>query len=341
MKKTLLLIILGLAAMAVQAQNAQVATLFYKNGLGNTETFYGDQALISALGKCNNGDVITLSGGAFQAPSEFNKSITVRGAGMKADPTLGTLPTVLVGDFRLTNNLYSGLSFEGIYHNGTIQYGTSLAPQFTKCRLNEIVSAVSNSKVTDAQFVHCKIAGQLALGSQCTATCVNCVVNNPTSFGVAFGTSITYYGRFVFTNCVLYTNSPLIRSSAFTNCVVYDNLSNGEGVFHSSNVMNYNVGYSTGGLNIFPQTDTNFLFTTHDAFVSGLEITIDGEMDALDYTLGRGRFFLGSDGTQVGIYGSALPYSEKITGPRITQATVASETTNDGLLSVDITVSAK
>ncbi len=83
---------LCLAAMAVQAQNAQVATLFHKNGAGNTETFYGDQALISALNAGNNGDVITLSGGAFQAPAEISKTVTIRGAGMVANPTLGTLP---------------------------------------------------------------------------------------------------------------------------------------------------------------------------------------------------------------------------------------------------------
>ena len=130
MKKTLLLIILGLAAMAVQAQNAQVATLFHKNGMGNTESFYGDQALISALNNANQGDVISLSGATFLAPPQISIGITIRGAGMKADASLGTLPTVLQGNMRLSTN--GKITIEGIYHNGNIDYSTSISSKSSK-----------------------------------------------------------------------------------------------------------------------------------------------------------------------------------------------------------------
>lgn len=340
MKKTFLLMLFVLTAMVGEsfAQDAQVAMLYHKNGMGNTESFYGYQALISALNNANQGDVISLSGATFLAPSQISIGITIRGAGMKADAALGTLPTIIQGNLRLTSN--GKITIEGIYHNGNIDYSTSISSKFIKCRLNNIEPTVSTSKMTDAQFVQCKIAGQLALNGNSTATCINSVVNNPTSIG-SVGTSLSSYGRFIFTNCVLYTNSPVIRSSVFVNSVIYDNLSNGEGVFDSSNVMNYNVGCSTGGLNIFPQNDTNVSFPSPNDFVNGLELTIDGEMDALDYVLGRGRFYLGGDGTQVGIYGGTLPFDPKVTGPRITQATVGSQTTSDGKLSVDITVSAQ
>jgi len=50
--------------------------------------------------------------------------------------------------------------------------------------------------------------------------------------------------------------------------------------------------------------------------------------------------YLGTDGTQVGIYGGNLPYSEDPTIPKITKCNVASKSTADGKLSVDIEVKA-
>ena len=50
--------------------------------------------------------------------------------------------------------------------------------------------------------------------------------------------------------------------------------------------------------------------------------------------------YLGSDGTPVGMYGGPLPFSLTPTYPQITKMNVASKTTADGKLSVDIEVSA-
>lgn len=46
----------------------------------------------------------------------------------------------------------------------------------------------------------------------------------------------------------------------------------------------------------------------------------------------------GTDGTEVGIYGGSLPYDPTPTNPQITKFNVASKTTADGKLSVDIEV---
>ena len=50
--------------------------------------------------------------------------------------------------------------------------------------------------------------------------------------------------------------------------------------------------------------------------------------------------YLGSDGTPVGMFGGSLPFSFTPTYPQITKMNVASKTTADGKLSVDIEVSA-
>ena len=50
--------------------------------------------------------------------------------------------------------------------------------------------------------------------------------------------------------------------------------------------------------------------------------------------------YLGTDGTEVGMHGGVLPYDTTPSYPQITKMNVASKTTADGKLSVEIEVSA-
>ena len=50
--------------------------------------------------------------------------------------------------------------------------------------------------------------------------------------------------------------------------------------------------------------------------------------------------YLGTDGTQVGIYGGMLPFDTTPSNPRITKCNVAAKSTADCKLSVDIEVKA-
>ena len=50
--------------------------------------------------------------------------------------------------------------------------------------------------------------------------------------------------------------------------------------------------------------------------------------------------YLGTDGTEVGIYGGNLPFDPTPSNPQITKCNVASKSTADGKLSVDIEVRA-
>ena len=49
---------------------------------------------------------------------------------------------------------------------------------------------------------------------------------------------------------------------------------------------------------------------------------------------------LGTDGTEVGIYGGSLPFDPTPSNPQITKCNVAAKSTADGKLSVDIEVNA-
>ena len=327
-----MLFVITMTASKSFAQNTQVATL---NRGGTIYTYYGFDAFMNAYTMSQDGDVIALSGGSFNVSNlVISRGITVRGAGMKADASLGTLPTTLVGDFTLNNT--SGLSMEGIYHDGILKFSTSVSPRFIKCRLNIFRPTVSTSTVSDAHFIHCKIAGSLYLKSNCTATCLNSVVNDPRSDESG---NVTYHGRFIFTNCYLFTNSPFIMSSVFTNCIIDDMYNTGGNVFPSSNLMDYNEGACPTGIDIFAgRSETNVAYSNYDNFL-GTFFNHDKNIDDQSFYFSS-VLHQGADGSQKGIYGGQLPYNDKVSGPRITSASVDSQTSSSGTLSVDISVSA-
>lgn len=336
MRKFFLSLIMVLVASVfmgkVFAQSSTLATL---NHEGTISTFYGATAWKQAHDAAVNGDVITLSSGNFVAVN-ITKAITVRGAGMVLDTTAGIEPTVITGDFEI-NIADAGscrLTLEGIYSNHKIIYYNAVNPLFLKCRMKEISGAYSYSVLKDASFIHCRIVDGLSLSINCSASCVNSVIQDPTS--VNSSTS-----NFEFTNCYLRGTMSYVWSSIFKNCIISDNTDYYQ---MSSSCNAYNCIVLTFSNNYFtniPNT-TNKSLTDYTAFFK----TYTGdELDKLDsetfeLTDEAKTKYLGNDGTEVGIYGGILPFDPTPTNPQITKCNVAAKSTADGKLSVDIEVRA-
>ena len=199
MKKNLLrLMMLFVAAVLTNNVFAQGSLLATLNHEGTISTFYGSQAWKNAHDAAANGDVITLSSGTFPAVN-ITKAITVRGAGMGIDSTAVSEPTVITGDFTI-NIAEPGsnrLTLEGIYSNHTIYYTNVVNPLFLKCRLKKVTYYDGGSSVLkDASFIHCRIAERFFLGTNCSASCVNSVIQAP--YSLSNSTS-----NFEFINCCL------------------------------------------------------------------------------------------------------------------------------------------
>ena len=118
--------------LTVYAQT-QIATLSHE---GEISTFYGANSLRDAHNKAENGDVITLSAGSFNAV-DFTKLITVRGAGMGMKVDASSIymePTVIVGNFNVTadaNNTHH-FTLEGISCGNKMTLRGTNGTQFIK-----------------------------------------------------------------------------------------------------------------------------------------------------------------------------------------------------------------
>ena len=320
MKKLSFLFTAFLMAALTHAQSSMLATLSHE---GEISTYYGANALKDAFNASQNGDVITLSGGSFNA-IDITKAVTIRGNGMSADNTSGSLPTILLGDFRINipTDVKQPLTIEGISNSNTVTIKNLNNAMFLKDHFL-VLSEENGNSTNILSFIHCKISSRFTLYG--TASFINSYIGNPTCYGVIS-----------FTNCIVAKNNSgagtfTSKTSSFNSIFVYTSHLSGNAI--------YCLGVSAE--NIFSRLSNSTNKITSN--VSDVFKTYTGaydDMENFELTEEAIKKYKGNDGTEVGIYGGSLPFSPTPSNPQITKCKVASKSTADGKLSVDIEVSA-
>ena len=176
MKKILLSIIALCCTMAVAAQN-EIMTAVLQHG-SDVSVFTGANAFVNANAAAADGDVITLSAGAFNV-SDIKKSITVYGAGFEKDETTSTEVTKINGQLNLGlsgGGTLADVHLEGIYFNSHVNTNVSLEGfVMEKCYVNGNVNVGENS---NTMIRNCVITGAIAGGDKMANNCIiqNCYV---------------------------------------------------------------------------------------------------------------------------------------------------------------------
>ena len=320
------------------AQNHLVATLTHE---GTIKNFYGASALQEAHEAATHGDIINLSSGTFTA-THIKKAITLRGAGMDSDPITNREPTIITGEFNIDVNIIQRLTIEGIYSDYKMTYTNAYDPVFIKCRFKEITYGVAkgtNSQMYNAAFIHCKVSSTIRITKVSSVSCQNCVLTGPICETKNLGVD--------FTNCVIITGSPEgIHNSNMKNCFIHDTAQSGAGSIQSipsTTTMFNNVVIHTFDTVYNRDVYKNATNSTNTN-VSSLSIffkTYKGKWDdneTFELTDEAKAKYLGTDGTQIGIYGGDFPFESTPSNPQITNCEVAKKSTADGKLSVKITV---
>ena len=299
------------------------------NHEGTISTFYGTVALRQAHAAAVSGDVITLSSGTFLS-TDITKAVTIRGAGMDVTKAYDIVsePTVLGGDFniKIPAEDTGRLTLEGIYHNGEFGFynGQVKNALFLKSRFKRIYGS-SSCKVQDLTVLNCRISESISVGDGSSAQFLNSVVNEFSN------------GYMSFSHCVILSTLYLDRSgNEYKSCIICKGNNSDYAVPSSSSAYNnLFISDKTDILSNIPN-NTNLRVPTSDERFAYLR----GYNDSKDYKLtDQNRDVLkATDGGEIGIYGGSLPYSAVPTNPQITKFNVASKTTADGKLSVDIEV---
>jgi len=306
--------------------NAQRPIVTLQHG-DQMQAFYGGGAFIQAMDAAEKGDVITLAGGSYKA-TDITKAVTIQGAGYVSDPAQLRYRTVISGDFEIKVD-EEGLSIDGIWHSGTINISEDITQAtFSKCRLNNFYFNALNTNVT---INRCRICYLDINAHSENLYIMNSIFQSLYGFDdedlIAIDNSFLYYLNGDFTGVI--QNCEIYSGVVSANCSMFNTM------FCSySPQVNIEASNASGNYEI-----SNYWYN----FVQSFTSTDLSEWDSNTYTLTEdaAQKYLGLDGTQVGIYGGAQPFTDVPSNPQIVKKEIAKQTDENGKLKVEITVEAQ
>ena len=336
-RQTLLAWIFTIAAtITVNAQNIAL------HSLTGVQIIKGNTALATAYTQAQNGDTLYLSGGSFTPPAVFDKQITIFGAGHYVDSTIATGKTFINGNITLSENAdlfyLEGVEITG---NFTISTGHSVNNVvITRCKINGTFNVLGNLSNPTANL---SLIGNVLMNRINLENVQNSILSN----NIISNTFQSSNGNLISNNIIM----GFIWGSSMDYLF-----------FGSNNILNNNIilweGYNAninGSGNVFnnnlyvePTPDYGIAATSFANYTGILQTAIFVNQTgtvfnyAHDYHLQTPSTFLGTDGSEVGIYGGTFPYKEGAvpSTPHIIRHSVE-PSTSDGMLNVKIKASAQ
>jgi len=327
-------VILFFCTLATVAQDP-VTTLQHK---GTTTLFYGIESFAQAVNAAVNNDTLYIQACTMNPPGLITKKLYIVGAGHFLDSSNGR--TVIAGGLTIGKGADS-LHIEGLYIRDDINYesGSSINyVQITRCRLNNASFNSSSATVSKnyCSFEEC-ISNSIDFSGYGTNLLVrHCIINGRLS--TINGSAIIDGNVFIQQNYNLVNVfSSLIQNNIFCGQTGYGSITGVVSNFYSNNLFTANaISFGQDS-----RDSNNYLG------VSQVDIFVNQSGNSFDYThdyhLKNPEKYIGTDGTQVGLYGGPIPFKEKglPSNPQITSKSIARQTDANGNLPVNITVKAQ
>lgn len=319
MKKTIyaiaMMLMMGISAFS-QTEETKV---ILQNGTNTT--IYNGSEITTAIGAAKKGDILYLSEGTYDKFT-IDKEILVRGVGEN---------TYINGDVTIAipnNPTLTQAVLEGVNVSGNIiisQPATNLIIRNTK-----VADVKVNGALTNGLIDRCFITGTLNMSDYTNDTTVK---NSKVKF-IAAG-SLTY-NTCTFLNCNIAHRANETTAAVFTNCIIGGNSGfagdcYSEGLKTMESSVFTNTLFNTRGGSIgSSSTQTNCYFV--DEYYGACDCTT---LESKDYSS-----YLGTDDTQIGIYGGTTPFTLDPQVPKVTESTFTVDTSTNKL-TVKLKVSAK
>ncbi len=339
---------LFLFSITAIAQNP-VTTLEHN---GETQVFYGQDSFVDAYNASSDGDILCLSAGYFTAPGALAKGITVIGSGHFPDSVNIAKRTYILSGLTINQGADS-LHLEGLYINGNVNFGNYSISyvKILRCRLS--AASFSSSESTpknNCSFEECFIFSGINFAKYGVNLLIkHCIICGKAPFGI-YTSVANIDGDAVIDGNIILRDSSLSSGDGFFT-YVYGSLIQNNVILQSSsgNFLN-SMNSNTVQNNLFNISSVdfgnNFSYNNYIG-VTQSDIFVNQSGNSIDYThdyhLKNPATYLGTDGSQVGIYGSTIPF--KTNGlpfnPQIISKSVASETDTEGNLQVSFKVKAQ
>ena len=245
--------------------------------------------------------------------------------------------TIIYNETTLTipNDATHHLTMEGLYFINDVVYRILYNPQFTKCHFHNLkwdgnINTMQNATITNC-IVECfynYYSGNqwVALGTQF----YNSVILSFSDAGGNGGSPAS------FSNCILFQNPQYMTSRLFQNCILYYGWQY-SGAANSSTAFNCMFINTVFSANLFSDMAGHVLWNKNnmDSVFKNFNGTF-GSTTTFELQDSIAANYLGLDGTQIGIYGGAHPFSPKVTSPVIKSINVAQRNNSEGKLEVNV-----
>jgi hypothetical protein len=310
---------------------------------GSNWTFYTDFS--TALKQCAGGSTIYLPGGSFQlsqSTDTIDKQLTIIGVGHYPDSTTATNKTTLIGSLLIGNGAdYSSLI--GLELTASLQPNTNtIVTNFSifRCKIRDVKSSITNSGYSG--FINNLSINQSVLYSiqGVTSTIDNIVLANSIVENYA-----GYFTGATIRNCVLPGPSYTASFTLYENNIFLSS-SGSSSTFKISNCQFKNNIFLDLTLPVGDATTTfigNYLnqsYTTTFTSVGNNIFSYSYDYHLLSTSVGKNA---GTDGTDIGIYGTAYPYKPSAVpaNPHISFKSISPSSAPNGTLPVNIRVIAQ
>ena len=292
-----------------------------------------------AFSALQQGDTLYLPGGSFNIGEVvLSKKITMIGTGHYPAYTQASGRTEMTGGISLTEGADSSL-LQGFFLTGEIRLGTSpLSSHVT----NVVISRINCQNIKLGYNSDLSLAEQIYISE--------CVVR-----GTIYGNraqNVLIQGNIVndienFNNNALISNNILLIPNGYTfdnihSCIIQNNVfvQTGPYLFYecSANTIRNNLfvnTYSAGTDNIDQQPLASIFMN-----YPGGAFSYEQDFHLQESSPGKNA---GTDGTDIGIYGTDTPYKEGAVpfNPHVSSENIATKTNTEGKLNVKVTVEAQ
>lgn len=310
------------------------------NRNGTTEIYGGSNPFNDAYLAASSGDTIYLPGGNLPYPATIDKKLVIIGAGHYPNTTVATNRTVLNGSLSIGENA-DNLHLEGIDITSTLSFNTNHKVDgvvIKRCRINSIgYSGNGSTPCINNTIRECVINSSIDFSNAKSLLLSNNIIGGSIANGSELGISNNIflyigYGSQIFIN---------IDNSSISNNIVFQS--------YGTNYVHTACELSTFSNNIFaltPPIESN-IFTNNNNGITITGLFVNQTGNAFDYThdyhLVVPATYLGTDGTQVGIYGGLFPLKDSAlpVNPNIISKAIAPQTNASGELNIQIQVKAQ
>lgn len=339
MKSILLSLIIGLSISCSLAQSHRITI-----ERGGSDLFFS--TIDDVINNTQNGDTIKFPGGSFLIPGgtwTVDQELHIFGVGYRADSSIATSPTLLIGDIEIDPGAEFG-EISGVYITRDLWVETS-DYTVTRCYINQKIRM--NTSANDNQFYENVIIGNPSslFGSVLPGSTTGNLFSNNIFVRKIWG--VPGAGTIFSHNLFLTPGHPVDASIPISN-VTFDH-----NIFMSTqtapdNVINNcfyvenmfvsdwtgNFGSNSNVNNIFNQTASSiFIDQTGDQFDLGHDYHLQTSSPG----------YMGGGMNQVGIYGGQRPFKDSghPVMPRIIEAEVGNSTDSNGQLQIKFTIEAQ